>query len=199
MTGRFIVFEGGDATGKSTQARLLAERLGGRFTFEPGDCSIGASVRQILLDPDNHGLDHRAEALLYAADRAQHVSEVVRPTLESGVDVVCDRYIGSSVVYQGVGRGLGREQIAELSVFATDDLQPHVVILLDADLSVSGERLGADLDRLEAAGDEFHQAVRSGFLALAKEHPDTWIVLDGTGTIEEVSARIDGALDEFFS
>lgn len=199
MTGRFIVFEGGDATGKSTQARLLAERLGGRFTFEPGDCSIGPAVRQILLDPANSHLNDRAEALLYAADRAQHVGEVVRPALEAGTDVVCDRYSSSSIVYQGIGRGLGVDQIAELCGFATDDLQPDLVILLDADLSVSGERLGENLDRLEAAGDEFHQRVRAGFLGLAEQNPDAWVVLDGTGTIEEVSGRIDDALGEFFA
>lgn len=199
MTGRFIVFEGGDATGKSTQARLLAERLGGRFTFEPGDCSIGPSVRQILLDPANSQLSDRAEALLYAADRAQHVDEVVRPAIEAGTDVVCDRYSSSSIVYQGIGRGLGVDQIAALCRFATDDLQPDLVILLDADLSVSGERLGDDLDRLEAAGDEFHQRVRAGFLELSQQNPDSWVVLDGTGTIDDVSARIDDALAGHFS
>ncbi len=199
MTGRFIVFEGGDATGKSTQARLLAERLGGRFTFEPGDCSIGGAVRQILLDPENTQLDNRAEALLYAADRAQHVAEVIRPALESGADVVCDRYIGSSVVYQGMGRELGTEEVAAISGFATDELRPDLVIVLDADLSVSSERLGDDLDRLEAAGSEFHQKVRAGFLELARTHPQNWIVLDGTGTIEEVSDRIDQAMATFFA
>ncbi len=199
MTGRFIVFEGGEATGKSTQARLLAARLDGHFTFEPGDCSIGTAVRTILLDPQNVGLDHRSEALLYAADRAQHVAEVIRPKLDAGIDVICDRYIASSIVYQGVGRNLGTEQVAALSAFATAELQPDLVILLDVDPDVSSARLGDDLDRVEAAGDEFHRRVRQGFLDLADAQPASWVVLDGGGSIEQVSARIDEALAGYFS
>ncbi len=189
------MFEGGDATGKSTQARLLAERRGARFTFEPGDCSIGPAVRSILLDPANDHLSFRAEALLYAADRAQHVEEVIRPTLESGVDVVADRYVSSSVVYQGIGRGFGAAAIAEISRFATGGLLPDITVLLDVDPSLSDRRLGGDRDRLEQAGDEFHRMVRQGYLDLA-EGDDSWLVIDSSGSIAEVAVRIDAGVTE---
>ncbi len=196
MTGKFIVFEGGDATGKSTQARLVAERRGAHFTFEPGDCSIGPAVREILLNPANESLSFRAEALLYAADRAQHVAEVIAPKLAEGTDVVCDRFIASSVIYQGVGRGLGADTVSDISLFATDALRPDLTVLLDVEPEVSAARLGDNLDRLERAGSDFHASVRQGFLDLAHANPDSWVVIDGAGSVDEVSAKIDAALAE---
>lgn len=196
MAGKFIVFEGGDATGKSTQARLAAERRGAHFTFEPGDCSIGPAVREILLNPANESLSFRAEALLYAADRAQHVAEVIAPKLEAGTDVVCDRFIASSIIYQGLGRGLGAETVADISLFATNALRSDLTVLLDVEPEVSNARLGEELDRLERAGSEFHATVRQGFLDLANSHRENWVVVDGSGTIDEVAARIDSALAE---
>ena len=132
--GRFVVFEGGEASGKSTQARLLAERWGADLTFEPGDTEVGARLRAILLDPANEDLDPRAEALLMAADRAHHVATRIRPALLRGRDVVCDRYVGSSIAYQGHGRGLPVDEIAALSAFAVDGLVPDLVVLLETAL-----------------------------------------------------------------
>ena len=129
--GRFVVFEGGEGSGKSTQARLLAERWGALLTFEPGATELGARLRKILLDPATTDLDPRAEALLMAADRAHHVATTIRPALLRGRDVVCDRYVGSSLAYQGYARGLGVEEVAELSAFATEGLVPDLVVLLE--------------------------------------------------------------------
>lgn len=195
--GRFVVFEGGEGSGKSTQARLLAERWGADLTFEPGDTEVGARLRALLLDPATEDLDPRAEALLMAADRAHHVATRIRPALNRGRDVVCDRFVGSSIAYQGYGRGLGAEPVAALSAFATDGLTPDLVVLLSVPAEVAGERLAAagTPDRLEAAGDEFHRLVGEGYLAQAAADPDRWVVVSGTGTIDEVAARVAEAID----
>jgi len=194
VTGRLIAFEGGEGSGKSTQARLLAQRLDAVLTFEPGDTAIGRHIREVVLDPAHPEIDARTEALLMAADRAQHVAEVIRPALTAGRHVVTDRYIGSSLVYQGEGRQLGLEQVAALSVFATDGLEADVVVLLDVDPAEAHRRLPGDLDRLEAEGDEFHQRVRAGFAALAADR--AWVVIDGSGGIDEVQARVWAAVGE---
>lgn len=193
-----MVFEGGEGSGKSTQARLLAERWGALLTFEPGDTEVGRRLREILLSPDTGDLDVRAEALLMAADRAHHVSTVVRPALLRGRDVVCDRYVGSSVAYQGHGRGLDPHHVAALSAFATDDLRPDVVVLLEVPPEVAAERLAAagTPDRLEAAGAEFHRRVAEGYRVQAAADPARWITVDGRGSLDEVAARIDAALAE---
>ena len=142
MTGRLIVFEGGEGSGKSTQSRLLAERIGALHTFEPGDTPLGAQVRNILLDQATLEISPRAEALLMAADRAQHVAEVIRPALSLGRTVVTDRYIPSSVAYQGFGRQLDPMEVANLSAWATEELLPDLVFLLEVPLSVSRQRTG---------------------------------------------------------
>ena len=189
-TGRFVAFEGGEGTGKSTQARLLAEHLGAVLTREPGGTAIGATVRSIVLAADDNGLVDRAEALLMAADRAQHVAEVVRPALASGRDVVTDRYLGSSIAYQGFGRGLPVEEVRELSRWATDGLMPDLVVLLEVDATEARARIGHGRDRLENAGVEFHRAVEDGFRTLAEADPDRWVVVDGGGTVAEVAERV---------
>jgi dTMP kinase len=196
--GRFVVFEGGEGSGKSTQARLLAERWDADLTFEPGDTEVGARLRAILLDPETGHLDARAEALLMAADRAHHVSTLIRPALNRGRDVVCDRYVGSSIAYQGYGRDLGADAVAALSAFATDGLVPDLVILLVVNEAEAAARMGATgaPDRLEAAGDEFHRKVAEGYAALAAADPDRWVVVDGTGSVAEVAARVDAAVGE---
>ncbi len=193
---RFVVFEGGEACGKSTQARRLAERIGAHLTFEPGATEVGARLRAILLDPDTGDLDPRAEALLMAADRAHHVATVVRPALDGGRHVVSDRFVGSSLAYQGFGRELGVEAVAGLSAFATGGLVPDLVVLLEVPAAVAAERMAAlgRPDRLEAAGDAFHRRVAEGYRSLADADPEGWVVVDGSGLIEEVAARVDAAV-----
>jgi dTMP kinase len=194
--GRFVVFEGGEASGKSTQARRLADAWGATLTFEPGDTEVGAQLRAILLDPGNGDLDARAEALLMAADRAQHVATCIRPALAEGRDVVCDRFTGSSIAYQGFGRGLGEEAVAALSAFATDGLEPDLVVLLDVSADVAAARLAATgrLDRMEAAGDEFHRVVAEGYRTLAAADPERWVVVDGGGSVDEVAELVADAV-----
>lgn len=193
-----MVFEGGEGSGKSTQARLLAERWGAEFTFEPGDTEVGARLRAILLDPATGELDARAEALLMAADRAHHVSTRLWPALRRGRDVVCDRYVGSSIAYQGYGRELGAEAVAALSTFATDGLVPDVVVLLEVPVAEAAARLAAagTPDRLEAAGDAFHHRVRAGYRELAAAEPNRWVTVDGSGTIDEVAERVTAVVNE---
>lgn len=193
-----IAFEGGEGTGKSTQAQLLGERLrseSGRevvVTFQPGATGIGVAIRQVLLDPATTGLDARAEALLMAADRAQHVAEVVRPALDAGRIVVTDRYLYSSVAYQGHGRELGPEAVAAVSGFATGGLEADLVVLLTVPPEVRDARLAerGGHDRFEQAGAEFHERVEAGFRAQAAADPGRWRVVDGHGTVEVVSARV---------
>lgn len=199
--GRFVVFEGGEGSGKSTQARLLAERWGALLTFEPGDSEVGRRLRDILLSPETGDLDARAEALLMAADRAHHVATVIGPALLRGRDVVCDRYVGSSIAYQGHGRGLDPHHVAALSAFATDDLKPDVVVLLEVPEAVAAERLaaGGAPDRLEAAGVEFHRRVADGYRRQAAADPDRWVVVDGDGSADEVAGRVASALADRLS
>ena len=197
--GHLIVFEGGDGAGKSTQIRLLRsaiERAGydTLVTREPGGTSLGEEIRALLLDPEASALSDRTEALLYAAARAQHVDEVIAPALEKGTVVLSDRYLDSSVVYQGVARGLGREQIAELNAWATAGVRPDLVVLLDVDPAVGLGRLAGDADRLEAAGIEFHRTVNAAFRRLADLDPERYLVLDAAQPVEELHATIRDAV-----
>ncbi len=193
--GVFVAFEGGDGAGKSTQARRLAEwlRASGRevvLTFEPGDSRIGKDVRRLVLDVASDGLDARAEALLYAADRAEHVASLVRPALDRGAVVITDRYVDSSIAYQGAGRGLGTEQIAELSRFATGGLEPDLTVVLDVPEHVRRGRIEGLGDRLEREVDEFHVVVRRAFLDRAERDPERYLVVDGTLPPDEIAAAI---------
>jgi len=188
--GRFIVLEGGDATGKSTQALALAGRLRavGRdvmTTFEPGATLVGQQLRALVL---HEQLDPRAEALMIAADRAQHVSEVVRPALERGTDVISDRFVPSSLAYQGVARGLGVEEIWRLSDWATGSLEPDLVVVLDTHEDVIQTRRAEPSDRLEREGSVFHQRVFGAYRELAERHG--WVLVDGHGSVDEVGERV---------
>ena len=197
MAGLFITFEGGDGSGKSTQAGLLAQWLTeqGRAvvrTREPGGSDVGVEIRNLVLHHRGH-IDPRAEALLYAADRAQHISTVVRPALERGDVVIQDRYFDSSVAYQGAGRVLDAKEIRDLSLWATESLLPDVTVLLDLDENVARTRLDAadkPFDRLENEKAEFHSRVRAGFLALAKAEPKRFLVLDATQPIDVLAQAI---------
>jgi dTMP kinase len=192
--GRFIVFEGGEGSGKSTQAARLADRLGAVLTREPGGTAIGAALRALLLDARTTGLDDRAEALLMAADRAQHVAEVVRPALVAGRHVVSDRYVGSTLAYQGFGRGLPVDDLRRLSGWASAGLTPDVVVLLDVPRELGSTRAAGradpEPDRVEAAGDGFHDRVMRGYRALAAADPARWVVVDGTAPADEVEAVV---------
>ena len=194
--GRFIAFEGGEACGKSTQSALLAAALDAVLTREPGGTTIGAQLRAVLLDPATIGLSDRAEALLMAADRAQHVAEVVAPALAAGRHVVTDRFAGSSIAYQGHGRGLPIEEIRELSLWATDGVWPDLIILLDVPEAEADRRLGTSRDRMEAEPAAFHAAVIDGFRAQAEAEPDRWAVIDGSLSIDEVAAAVSRTVVE---
>ena len=192
MTGHFIAFEGGEGSGTSTQARRLAERLGTRalLTFEPGDSTLGAEVRRLLLDSPALDITDRAEALLMAADRAQHVAEVIEPALAAGRTVICDRFAGSSIAYQGHGRQLPAGEVEQLSRWATQGRWPDLVVLLEVSPDVGERRLHRSRDRLESAGDAFHRRVHDGYLLQAMEDPDRWAIVDGTGSEDEVADAI---------
>lgn len=188
--GRFIVFEGGEACGKTTQAATLAARLGAVLTREPGGTSVGRAIRSVVLDPSLGAVDERTEALLMAADRAQHVVELIRPSLEEGRHVVSDRYIGSSLAYQGHGRGLPLGEIQTLSTWATNGLVPDLVLLLDLSVEAARERRRDATDRMEAEDAVFHGRVRDGFLTLADASPQTWVTLDASRPVDEVTASV---------
>jgi dTMP kinase len=191
---RFIVFEGGDASGKSTQSSRLAERLGAVHTREPGGTAIGRLVRELVLDGHTTGLADRTEALLMAADRAQHVAEVVRPALDAGRHVVSDRYVGSTLAYQGHGRGLPVADLRRISAWATDELWPDLVILLDLPPDVAAQRASGAPDRLEAAGADFHDRVARGYRALASADPLHWVTSDATAPADDVEAAVWAAV-----
>ncbi len=196
--GYFVALEGGEGAGKSTQGRLLAEALeqAGHevvLTREPGDSSIGPAVRGLLLDPANAGLSSKAEALLYAADRAEHVAGVIAPALARGAVVISDRYIDSSVAYQGAGRGLGAEQVERISRWATDGLVPDLTVLLDLDPIVGHARL-ASQDRLEQEPPDFHERVSAAFRALVAREPTRYAVVDASGSPAVVAAAVLAAV-----
>jgi dTMP kinase len=192
----FIVFEGGEATGKSTQARLLAERLGAVLTHQPGGTDLGATIRRLVLDPATVGLDARAEALLMAADKAQHVAEIVQPALDAGRSVVCDRYVASSIVYQGHGRGLDLDELRRVLQFATRALEPDLTLLLEVSDHLVDARLGHERDRFESESSEFHARVRAGYRSLAEADSQRWAIIDASGSVEEVAARVAAVVSE---
>jgi dTMP kinase len=190
--GAFIAVEGGEASGKSTQARRFAARRGALLTREPGGTELGERVRALFLDPATGHVDGRAEALLVAAARAQHVAEVIEPALASGRDVVTDRFTGSSLAYQGYGRGLPIEEVRALSTFAGAGVEPDLYVLLEVPAEVAAARLGADRDRMESAGDAFHERVRRGYAELARA--EGWVVVDGSGAPDEVERLVHEAV-----
>ncbi|WP_328449917.1 dTMP kinase [Streptomyces sp. NBC_00386] len=199
-SGFFIVLEGGDGAGKSTQAQALADWIRAKghevvVTREPGATPVGKRLRSILLDVSSTGLSHRAEALLYAADRAEHVDTVVRPALERGAIVISDRYIDSSVAYQGAGRDLSPTEIARINRWATDGLVPHLTVLLDVSPEAARERFTEAPDRLESEPVEFHARVRSGFLTLAAADPGRYLVVDAAQEPEAVTTVVRHRLD----
>lgn len=190
MSGRLIAVEGVDASGKSTQARILADALGADFTFQFGATGVGEVIRQLLLDPANDSVDDRTEALLIIADKAQHVAEVVGPALQHGRDVVTDRFTASTLAYQGCGRGLDLDELQAMMDFATGGLQPDLNVLMDLSPEQAWQRLGSSVDRFEGQGRAFLHRVRDGYFALAAADPQHWVVVDAAGTRDEVAARI---------
>jgi len=196
-SGLFITLEGGDGSGKSTQAALLSEWLTGQGrttvrTREPGGTEVGLEVRELVLH-HRGDIAPRAEALLYAADRAHHVATLVRPALERGEIVIQDRYIDSSVAYQGVGRVLDAQEIRSLSLWATEGLLPQLTILLDLDESVARARLDSArtrYDRLEAEAADFHARVRAAYLDLAAAEPDRFLVLDAAQPVDVLASAV---------
>ncbi|MGW7098372.1 dTMP kinase [Streptomyces sp. NPDC054838] len=199
-TGFFIALEGGDGAGKSTQVEALADWIRGKghevvVTREPGATPVGKRLRSILLDVSSAGLSNRAEALLYAADRAEHVDTVVRPALERGAVVITDRYIDSSVAYQGAGRDLSPTEIARISRWATGGLVPNLTVLLDVSPETARERFTEAPDRLESEPTEFHQRVRAGFLTLAAADPARYLVVDAGQEPGSVTTVVRHRLD----
>ena len=191
--GVFVAFEGGDGAGKSTQAALLGQWLSaaGRevvLTREPGGTPVGLAIREVLLHGEH--VAPRAEALLFAADRAHHVATVVRPALERGAVVLTDRYLDSSIAYQGQPRSLVRDEIRDLSLWATEGLLPDLTVLLDVAATEGRARRGQVHDRLESESDDFHDRVRRGFLDLAAAAPERYLVLDATAPSHEVHAAV---------
>lgn len=201
--GAFVVFEGGDGVGKTTQVTLLCQWLTQHGyavvqTFEPGDSTVGAAVRRVVLDPATGDMSPRSEALLYAADKAQHVYAVVRPALERGAVVVCDRYVDSMLAYQGSGRVLVASEVEQVARWATEDLRPHLTVVLDT-APEQAVHAKADLDRLEAAGEVFHARARQHFLDLAAADPEHYLVLDARAPRAEIAARVVERLEPLLS
>lgn len=197
MPGLFITLEGGDGAGKTTQSKLLVEWLTAAghtvvVTREPGGTDLGLELREIVLHRRGE-MNPRAEALIYAADRAHHIATVVRPALERGEIVVQDRYIDSSEAYQGAGRVLGADEVRELSLWATQGLLPDVTVLLDLDPTDGRKRLDSArtrYDRLEAEKQDFHTRVRDAFLTRAAQEPDRILVVDAARDLNEIAATI---------
>jgi dTMP kinase len=191
--GLFIAFEGGDGAGKSTQVALLREALetAGRtvtVTRQPGGTDLGREIRDLVL----HGahVAPRAEALLFAADKAHHVDQLIKPALDRGEVVLTDRYTDSSVAYQGAGRDLGAQEIHDLNMWAVDDLVPDLTVVVDVSAEEGRRRRGDVHDRLEAEEDAFHRAIRAHYLAMAQGNPQRYLVVDGTHSPVAIHARV---------
>ncbi|WP_377325497.1 dTMP kinase [Pimelobacter simplex] len=193
-TGVFVCFEGGEGGGKSTQSRLLRDRLAAegyavRLTHEPGDTPVGKDLRRIVLSPETGALAHKTEFLLYAADKAEHVETLVLPALDRGEVVLTDRYVDSTLAYQGAGRALDRDELEEVSRWATGDLRPHLTVVLDLEPEAGLGRF-EERDRIEGEGLAFHQRVRQSFLDLAAHDPEHYLVVDARRSIDEIAALI---------
>jgi dTMP kinase len=198
--GRLIALEGIDGCGKSTQARALADVLAARLTFEPGATPVGARLRELLLAPETAPPTPRAEALLMAADRAEHVARIVEPALAAGEWVVSDRYAGSTIAYQGYGRGLDPAELQGLVQWATGGLAADLSILVDVSVDVAADRLAAQgrggADRMERLGPDFAARVREGFLVQAAQDPDRWLVVDGMLEVAALTAHMVACVRE---
>jgi dTMP kinase len=197
--GLFIVFEGGDGAGKSTQVALLRDALcrEGRqvtVTRQPGGTPLGQQIRDLVLHGEH--VSPRAEALLFAADKAHHVETLIRPALQRGDVVISDRYTDSSVAYQGAGRALGAQEVHDLNMWAVEDLVPDLTVVVDISAAEGRRRRGDVHDRLESEEDTFHEAIRQHFLAMARGNPQRYLVVDGTQPPEQIHAEVMGRLDQ---
>ncbi|MGO2070149.1 dTMP kinase [Glutamicibacter arilaitensis] len=199
--GLFIVFEGGDGAGKTTQVAMAQQWLESRgatvrTTREPGGTQISEELRSLVLEHGHGEIDARTEALIYSAARAAHVQQVIRPSLEAGAHIICDRFVDSSLAYQGMGRELGFAAVASINDFATGGLKPDVTIILDISAEHGrARRIAAsggveDSDRLEAEPDDFHERIRNAFLELAAQDPQRYLVLDATASVEQLHQSI---------
>jgi dTMP kinase len=196
-TGRYIAFEGAEGCGKSTHAARLARTLDAVLTRETGGTAIGQRIRDILHDTSVTNLSHRAEALLTAADRAQHIEQVVAPALAQGRHVVSDRTVYSALAYQGYGRGLSPHEVRQINEWAVDGHWPELVLFLDAPSHILEQRMqGRQLDRFEQEGDEFHQRVRDGFHEMARSEPDRWVIIDASNDPEAVARTVRAAVQQ---
>jgi dTMP kinase len=197
--GLFIVFEGGDGAGKSTQVALLRDALcrEGRqvtVTRQPGGTPLGQQIRDLVLHGEH--VTPRAEALLFAADKAHHVETLIRPALQRGDVVISDRYTDSSVAYQGAGRALGAQEVHDLNMWAVEDLVPDLTVVVDISAAEGRRRRGDVHDRLESEEDTFHEAIRQHFLAMARGNPQRYLVVDGTQSPEQIHAEVMGRLGQ---
>ena len=199
--GYFITFEGGDGAGKSTQINRLMEHLENCgfdviLTREPGGTEIGEKIRNIILDPENKEMDAVTEAMLYAASRAQHVAQVIKPAIEEGKIVICDRFIDSSIAYQGFGRGLG-DSVSIINSYAVGEYMPDKTVLLKLKPQLGNKRISTrEKDRIELEAESFHQAVFEGYETLEKMYPERIIGVDATGTIDEIHDIIRNHIDD---
>jgi dTMP kinase len=193
-TGVFVCFEGGDGSGKSTQSRALGAWLESegyvvRLTFEPGDTEVGRTLREIVLSPSTGELSDRTESLLYAADKAEHVHQVVQPALDRGEVVITDRYVDSMLAYQGAGRPLDVDEVEHVARWATHDLRPHLTVVLDLEPTAGLGRF-EERDRIEGESVEFHERVRRAFLGFAESDPRHYLVVDARLPVEEISTAV---------
>jgi dTMP kinase len=198
-TGVFVCFEGGEGAGKSTQTRTLegwlrAQGYSVRLTFEPGDTVVGRRVREIVLDPATGDLSDRTETLLYAADKAEHVDTVVLPALERGEVVITDRYVDSSLAYQGAGRALDLAEVELVQRWATRDLRPHLTVVLDL-APEHGLGRFAERDRIEGESVEFHERVRKAFVEMASGDPDHYLVVDARRPVDDIASDVRGRVE----
>lgn len=193
-SGVFVCFEGGEGGGKSTQSRLLRERLEAAgctvvSTFEPGDTAVGKELRRIVLSPETGELADKTEVLLYAADKAEHIETLVQPALDRGEVVITDRYVDSTLAYQGAGRALELDEVEQVARWATGDLRPHLTVVLDLEPEAGLGRF-EERDRIEGESLDFHRRVRASFLDLAARDPQHYLVIDARASIDEIAARV---------
>ena len=191
----YIAFEGAEGSGKSTQASILAQKIDAVLTREPGATPLGKELRSLLLNRDAHDISPTSEALLMAADRAQTLRTIVEPTISEGKSVITDRSVYSSMAYQGGGRGLGIEFVRELNEASMGETWPDIVVFIDVHPSEAMGRLNRGLDRFETAGDDFHIKVYEAYKAMADQDPERFIVIDGVGSIDEISDRVWAAVE----